>query len=157
LVADDDALGQWINLSPRTDSQQLRALVRQARKDANPKNVAQRPATAAPTARYSNWCMPNCPAKTSPMRPCKPITRPPPTPASTPEPAMHDPVTIGIVSVSDRASSGIYEDKGLPALKDWLGRALRNPIHWEARLIPDEQALISQTLIELVDAGCAWC
>jgi molybdopterin adenylyltransferase len=67
---------------------------------------------------------------------------------------MHDPVTIGIVSVSDRASSGIYEDKGLPALKDWLGRVLRNPIRWEARLIPDEQALISQTLIELVDAGC---
>ena len=68
---------------------------------------------------------------------------------------MHDPVTIGIISVSDRASSGIYEDKGLPALKDWLGRALRNPIRWEARLIPDEQALISQTLIELVDAGCS--
>ncbi|NBX04781.1 MAG: molybdopterin adenylyltransferase [Betaproteobacteria bacterium] len=67
---------------------------------------------------------------------------------------MHDPVTIGIVSISDRASSGIYEDKGLPALKDWLGRVLRNPIRWEARLIPDEQALISQTLIELVDAGC---
>jgi len=67
---------------------------------------------------------------------------------------MHDPVTIGIVSISDRASTGVYEDKGLPALKDWLGRALRNPIHWEARLIPDEQAQISQTLIELVDAGC---
>ena len=68
--------------------------------------------------------------------------------------AMHDPVKIGIVSISDRASTGVYEDKGLPALKDWLGRALRNPIHWEARLIPDEQAQISQTLIELVDAGC---
>ena len=67
---------------------------------------------------------------------------------------MHDPITIGIVSISDRASAGVYEDKGLPALKDWLGRALRNPIHWEARLIPDEQAHISQTLIELVDAGC---
>jgi len=67
---------------------------------------------------------------------------------------MHDPVTIGIVSISDRASTGVYEDKGLPALKEWLGRALRNPIHWEARLIPDEQAQISQTLIELVDAGC---
>jgi molybdopterin adenylyltransferase len=67
---------------------------------------------------------------------------------------MHDPITIGIVSISDRASTGVYEDKGLPALKDWLGRALRNPIHWEARLIPDEQAHISQTLIELVDAGC---
>jgi molybdopterin adenylyltransferase len=67
---------------------------------------------------------------------------------------MHDPVTIGIVSISDRASTGVYEDKGLPALKEWLGRALRNPIQWEARLIPDEQAQISQTLIELVDAGC---
>ena len=70
---------------------------------------------------------------------------------------MHDPVTIGIVSISDRASTGVYEDKGLPALKDWLGRALRNPIQWEARLIPDEQAQISQTLIELVDAVVAWC
>lgn len=67
---------------------------------------------------------------------------------------MHDPVKIGIVSISDRASTGVYEDKGLPALKDWLGRALRNPIHWEARLIPDEQAHISQTLIELVNTGC---
>ena len=66
-----------------------------------------------------------------------------------------DPVRIGIVSVSDRASSGVYEDKGLPALKDWLARALRNPIDFEARLIPDEQAGISATLIELVDAGCS--
>jgi molybdopterin adenylyltransferase len=66
-----------------------------------------------------------------------------------------DPVRIGIVSVSDRASTGVYEDKGLPALKDWLARALRNPIDFEARLIPDEQAGISATLIELVDAGCS--
>ncbi len=66
-----------------------------------------------------------------------------------------DPVRIGIVSVSDRASTGVYEDKGLPGLKDWLTRALRNPIDFEARLIPDEQAGISATLIELVDAGCA--
>jgi molybdopterin adenylyltransferase len=66
-----------------------------------------------------------------------------------------DPVKIGIVSISDRASSGVYEDKGLPALKDWLTRALKNPITFEARLIPDEQAGISQTLIELVDAGCS--
>ncbi len=69
--------------------------------------------------------------------------------------AAHDPVKIGIVSVSDRASSGVYEDKGLPALKEWLGRALRNPITFEERLIPDEQEHISATLIELVDAGCA--
>jgi molybdopterin adenylyltransferase len=66
-----------------------------------------------------------------------------------------DPVRIGIVSVSDRASSGVYVDKGLPALKDWLTRALHNPIAFEERLIPDEQAGISATLIELVDAGCS--
>ena len=64
------------------------------------------------------------------------------------------PIRIGIVSVSDRASSGVYEDKGLPALKDWLARALHNPLQFEARLIPDEQASISATLVELVDAGC---
>ena len=62
-----------------------------------------------------------------------------------------DPVTIGIVSISDRASSGIYEDKGLPALQDWLTRALKNPITFVARLIPDEQAAISAALTELVD------
>ncbi len=65
------------------------------------------------------------------------------------------PITIGIVSISDRASSGVYEDKGLPALQDWLTRALQNPTRFEPRLIPDEQATISRTLIELVDAGCA--
>ena len=69
--------------------------------------------------------------------------------------AAHDRVRIGIVSVSDRASSGVYIDQGLPALQDWLTRALKNPIDFEARLIPDEQALISATLIELVNAGCA--
>ena len=66
-----------------------------------------------------------------------------------------DPVRIGVVSISDRASSGAYEDKGLPALQEWLGRALKNPIRFEPRLIPDEQVEISRTLIELVDAGCA--
>ena len=65
-----------------------------------------------------------------------------------------DRLRIGIVSVSDRASSGVYEDKGLPALRDWLTRALQNPISFEERLIPDEQAHISATLVELVDAGC---
>ena len=64
-------------------------------------------------------------------------------------------VRIGIVSISDRASSGVYEDKGLPALQEWLTQALQNPLAFEARLIPDEQAIISQTLIDLVDAGCA--
>ena len=66
-----------------------------------------------------------------------------------------DPVTIGIISISDRASSGVYEDKGLPALQDWLTRALKNTVTFEARLIPDEKDRISATLIELVDAGCS--
>ena len=65
--------------------------------------------------------------------------------------APFEPVRIGIVSISDRASAGVYEDKGLPALKDWLGRALKNPVDWVERLIPDEQAGISAALIELVD------
>jgi molybdopterin adenylyltransferase len=64
-----------------------------------------------------------------------------------------DPVRIGLVSVSDRASSGIYEDKGIPALRDWLTRALRNPVDWQTRLIPDEQATISAALRELVDSA----
>jgi molybdopterin adenylyltransferase len=62
-----------------------------------------------------------------------------------------DPVRIGVVSVSDRASTGVYEDKGIPALQDWLGRALRNPIEWHTRLIPDEQDGISAALRDLVD------
>jgi molybdopterin adenylyltransferase len=69
--------------------------------------------------------------------------------------SLPDAVKIGIVSISDRASSGVYVDQGLPALKDWLGRALKNPLQFEARLIPDEQATISATLIELVAAGCS--
>jgi molybdopterin adenylyltransferase len=72
------------------------------------------------------------------------------TPSPTPEP-----VRIGIVSISDRASAGTYEDQGLPALRDWLQRALHNPITFDARLIPDEADRISATLIELVDAGCS--
>lgn len=68
---------------------------------------------------------------------------------------MSDPVKIGIVSISDRASSGAYEDQGTPALKDWLSRALKNPITFKSRLVPDEQELVSKALIELVDAGCA--
>jgi molybdopterin adenylyltransferase len=66
---------------------------------------------------------------------------------------MTDPdrVKIGLLSVSDRASAGVYEDKGIPALKEWLTRALRNPIDWEARVIPDEQDGITQALVALVD------
>jgi molybdopterin adenylyltransferase len=64
---------------------------------------------------------------------------------------MFDAVRIGLVSVSDRASSGVYEDLGIPALQTWLTQALCNPIEWQTRLIADDQATISQTLCELVD------
>ena len=64
-----------------------------------------------------------------------------------------DPVRIGVVSVSDRASAGVYEDKGIPTLKEWLSRAVRNPVSWETRLIPDEPDAISGALRELVDAA----
>lgn len=64
-------------------------------------------------------------------------------------------IRIGLVSISDRASSGTYEDKGIPALKDWLNAALITPWTPEERLIPDEQHLIEKTLAELVDiSGC---
>ena len=55
-------------------------------------------------------------------------------------PEAMDSVRIGIVSVSDRASSGVYADQGLPALQAWLTRAIRNPIEWQPRLIPDDEA-----------------
>jgi molybdopterin adenylyltransferase len=58
---------------------------------------------------------------------------------------------IGLVSISDRASAGVYEDKGIPGLTEWFGAALKTPWRMETRLIPDEQALIERTLIELTD------
>lgn len=62
---------------------------------------------------------------------------------------------IGLVSISDRASKGVYKDEGIPALEDWFKRALTSPFSVEARLIPDERPVIESTLIELVDsAGC---
>jgi molybdopterin adenylyltransferase len=69
--------------------------------------------------------------------------------------AVNDELLIGLVSISDRASAGIYEDQGLPALKDWFGTALATPWRMVTRLIPDEQPLIEATLKELVDReGC---
>lgn len=68
---------------------------------------------------------------------------------------MSELLRIGLVSISDRASSGVYEDKGIPALQAWFGQALASPWEMETRLIPDEQPLIEATLIELCDvAGC---
>ncbi|OWW22981.1 molybdopterin adenylyltransferase [Noviherbaspirillum denitrificans] len=62
---------------------------------------------------------------------------------------------IGLVSISDRASSGVYEDQGVPALRDWFTAALTSPWKMETRLIPDEQREIEKTLVELVDeVGC---
>ena len=65
--------------------------------------------------------------------------------------SAHDPVTIGLVPTSDRASQGVYRDEGIPALESWLAGALLNPIAFERRLIPDERAVIEATLVELVD------
>ncbi|MCK2125111.1 molybdopterin adenylyltransferase [Thauera aromatica] len=68
---------------------------------------------------------------------------------------MSVPIRIGLVSISDRASEGTYQDQGIPALQDWLGRALASPWRAQTRLIPDERPLIERTLVELVDAaGC---
>jgi molybdopterin adenylyltransferase len=65
-------------------------------------------------------------------------------------------VKIGLLSISDRASSGVYRDEGLPALEQWLASAIRNPIEVISALIPDEQPLIESTLIRMVDDdGCA--
>ena len=66
-----------------------------------------------------------------------------------------DELLVGLVSISDRASRGAYEDKGLPGLRDWLARALASPWQPHERLVPDEQAVIEATLVELVDeVGC---
>jgi molybdopterin adenylyltransferase len=66
-----------------------------------------------------------------------------------------DELVVGLVSISDRAAAGAYQDQGLPALQEWLGAALASPWRMESRLIPDERATIEQTLAELVDvAGC---
>jgi molybdopterin adenylyltransferase len=64
-------------------------------------------------------------------------------------------LVVGLVSVSDRASGGVYEDKGIPSLQEWLARALTTPFRVETRLIPDERDEIESALIELVDeVGC---
>ncbi|HZX27352.1 MAG TPA: molybdopterin adenylyltransferase [Telluria sp.] len=66
---------------------------------------------------------------------------------------MTSEIVIGLVSVSDRASCGVYEDKGIPALRDWLAAALTTPFRVETRLIPDERAAIEAALVELVDTA----
>jgi molybdopterin adenylyltransferase len=92
--------------------------------------------------------------KTPPMT-NKPTSASDALPTATVPTEGPEPVKIGIVSISDRASAGVYEDQGLPSLQAWLERALHNPITFEARLIADEQKAIEDTLIALTDAGCA--
>jgi molybdopterin adenylyltransferase len=68
---------------------------------------------------------------------------------------MNDELLIGLVSISDRASQGVYRDEGIPALEDWFKRALTTPWRIETRLIPDERPVIESTLVDLVDrVGC---
>src|SRR3990167_3011850 len=99
-----------------------------------PCRKAWHPARAAPTANCSHWY-----ARRSPAPPARNPNRTMGRKKAMSEVFTLDPVKIGIVSISDRASSGVYEDKGLPALQDWLTRALKNPLTFEPRLIPDEQ------------------
>jgi molybdopterin adenylyltransferase len=68
---------------------------------------------------------------------------------------MNDELLIGLVSISDRASQGVYRDEGIPALEEWFKRALTTPWRIETRLIPDERSIIESTLVDLVDrVGC---
>ncbi len=68
---------------------------------------------------------------------------------------MNDELLIGLVSISDRASGGVYEDQGIPALREWFAAAMASPWRMENRLIPDERAVIEKTLIDLADTvGC---
>jgi molybdopterin adenylyltransferase len=77
------------------------------------------------------------------------------TTPTNPSEATERELVVGLVSISDRASRGVYEDQGLPALEAWLARALKTPFRVEKRLIPDELQTISHTLADLVDhAAC---
>jgi molybdopterin adenylyltransferase len=79
----------------------------------------------------------------------------PSSPSSDSAANVEEPLAIGLVSISDRASSGVYEDKGIPGLVEWFTAALKSPWHMVTRLIPDEQPTIERTLIDLVDTvGC---
>jgi molybdopterin adenylyltransferase len=68
-------------------------------------------------------------------------------------PVVREVLRVGLVSISDRASGGVYQDQGIPALQEWLSKALTSAFEVETRLIPDERAQIEQTLVELVDVA----
>ncbi|HEY4352719.1 MAG TPA: molybdopterin adenylyltransferase, partial [Paraburkholderia sp.] len=84
-----------------------------------------------------------------------PAVSPEVSPAVSPARSHPDELIVGLVSISDRASTGVYEDKGIPSLEEWLGAALSSPWRSVTRLIQDDAPTITSTLIELVDeAGC---
>ena len=86
----------------------------------------------------------------NPVQPTHPISAP-----AAPSQTTSPPLRVGLLSISDRASQGVYQDQGIPALQAWLERALIGRFEIETRLIPDERHQIESTLIELVDrAGC---
>src|ERR1700739_3732139 len=105
---------------------------------------ASRPRLTARFSRSSNNCKLR---KTRPKGPARPST----TAKSMTKRPTEDTLLIGLVSISDRASAGVYEDQGLPALRDWSGAAFSSPWEREPRLIPDERPAIEAALIELVD------
>jgi molybdopterin adenylyltransferase len=140
LLADDQAQTEFLDKYPSTDAQQLRQLVRGARAEVGADKPPRSPVNSSSSSK----------------RPSPPTTLPaiPQTmnPSPVSETSAADPVRIGLVSISDRASTGIYQDKGLPALRDWLGHALLNPVSFVERLIPDDRLQIANTLCELVDS-----
>ena len=73
------------------------------------------------------------------------------TPRKAKKTMSDETLVVGLVSISDRASGGVYQDQGIPALEEWLRSALSTPVRFETRLIPDERAQIESTLVELVD------
>jgi ribosome-associated protein len=144
LLADDKALTQLLEEHPQLDVQHLRTLIRNARKEQAenkpPKAYREifqilkdlaKPAKAAPPEEDEG--------EDATMSPTNKVDE------------LANELVIGLVSVSDRASGGVYEDKGIPALQEWLGKALTTPFRVETRLIPDDRDDIESTLIELVD------
>jgi hypothetical protein len=151
LMASDDAVTRWMADHPETDAQQLRNLLRAARKDAGKAAPADGQGQRHGRAYRDLFQL---------IKSALTGRAAPPAEAGDGEDddvEPLEPVRIGVVSISDRASSGVYEDKGIPALQDWLGRAAQ-PHRRETRLIPDEQDTISAALRELVDTPAAtWC
>jgi hypothetical protein len=124
LIADDAALPLWLQAHPATDVQQLRALIRQARKDApaDADAISRGLAPRKGRAYREIFQLVRAALEGDEARHPMPLRR-------TPTMADHDPVTIGIVSVSDRASTGVYEDKGLPALQRLAHAGTEEPAH----------------------------